>query len=255
MPTSHFYWPRVALLGANIALPIATIANGMPWSLMWASFIAHNAFVYALMAPWCNWLGPAAMRFATEAREVWLTIDDGPDRENTVTLAQELERRGVRATFFIKGQNLAAQGEAARALLAAGHSLANHTATHPISTFWCLWPSRLRQEIDACNSTLRAAGVAVTRWFRSPLGLKHPWLHSILRQRGMRLVAWSARGHDGVICDPPAVERRIARLLSPGAIILLHEGKARSNEAILRVVDRVLAEGYCFTIPADEQLV
>jgi len=37
--------------------------------------------------------------------------------------------------------------------------------------------------------------------------------------------------------------------------VLLHEGRARSNEAILRVIDELRERGYSFVIPTDEQLV
>jgi len=43
--------------------------------------------------------------------------------------------------------------------------------------------------------------------------------------------------------------------VSPGAILLLHEGRARSNEAILRVIDELRERGYSFVIPRDEELV
>ncbi len=155
----------------------------------------------------------------------------------------------------MKGCNLLAQTATARRVLAAGHTLANHTQTHPAGLFWWLRPSRLRREIDACNSALRDAGVAVTRWFRAPVGLKHARLHPALRARGMRLIAWSVRGGDGIDCEPAAVAQRVAERAHPGAIVLLHEARPRSNEAILRVIDVLQQRGFSFVIPEDEQLV
>jgi peptidoglycan/xylan/chitin deacetylase (PgdA/CDA1 family) len=184
-----------------------------------------------------------------------LTIDDGPDGDASLVLSTELRRRGVRATFFVKGENLARRPEVGRALVEAGHTLANHTQTHPAHLFWWLQPSRLRAEIDACNEALRHAGVTVLRWFRSPVGLKNIFLEPLLLRRGMRFVGWSVRGKDGLTCDPEAVARRVRDHVSPGAIVLLHEGRKRSNEAILRVIDELRERGYSFVIPGDEQLV
>jgi peptidoglycan/xylan/chitin deacetylase (PgdA/CDA1 family) len=164
-------------------------------------------------------------------------------------------RRGVRATFFVKGENLAREPQVGRALLAAGHTLANHTQTHPAHLFWWLRPAQLQAEIDACNEALRQVGVAASRWFRSPVGLKNTFLQPTLRRRAMRFVGWSVRGHDAVACDPVAVARRVNREVAPGAIVLLHEGRPRSNEAILGVIDALRARGYSFVIPADEQLI
>jgi peptidoglycan/xylan/chitin deacetylase (PgdA/CDA1 family) len=161
----------------------------------------------------------------------------------------------VQATFFVKGKNLERQPEIGAALVAAGHSLANHTQTHPAHLFWWLRPGGLRREIEACNEALRRAGVTAIRWFRSPVGLKNIFLEPALLRNGMRYVGWSVRGKDGVTCDPETVARRVGQHISPGAIVLLHEGRARSNEAILRVIDELRARGYSFVIPADEQLV
>src|SRR5260370_426892 len=82
----------------------------------------------------------------------------------------------------------------------------------------------LRREIDGCNEALRRAGVTAIRWFRAPVGLKNIFLEPTLVRRGMRCVGWSVRGRDGVTCDPETVARRVGTRVSPGSIVLLHEG-------------------------------
>jgi peptidoglycan/xylan/chitin deacetylase (PgdA/CDA1 family) len=253
--TSRHWWIRKLLLGANLAAPVGLLATRFQSpGLIAAALVAHGAFAYAIVRPQCGWFGPVVTRFAARGREVWLTIDDGPAAGESETLAEELRRRGVRATFFVKGCNLLAQTASAHRVLAAGHTLANHTQTHPAGLFWWLRPARLRREIDACNAALRETGVAVTRWFRSPVGLKHARLHPALEARDMRLIAWSVRGGDGIDCEPERVALRVVERAHPGAILLLHEGRPRSNEAILRVIDALQERGFSFVIPEDEQL-
>jgi len=246
---------RPWLLAGNLAAPVTLVATGFqnPW-VIGAALLFHGGFAYAVAHPQCDWFGPLVTRFATSAREVWLTIDDGPVGDESVRLGDELARRGVRATFFVKGACLAREPHVAPRWLAAGHTLANHTQTHPAHNFPFLRQRRLRAEIDACNAALRTAGVAETRWFRAPVGLKHVRLHRELTARGMRLIAWNVRGHDGVRCNPGNVVRRVAKRARPGAIVLLHEGRPRSIEAILRTVDELRADGFGFVIPDDAQL-
>ncbi len=249
-------WIRLFLLNANVAALLINLSTHFryPWLIVleWA---IHAGFAYAIVAPSCGWMVPVVTRFRPEGSQVWLTIDDGPDGEASLRLSEEMTRRGVRATFFVKGENLERHPEIALALMADGHSLANHTQTHPAHSFWMLLPQRLRAEIDGCDQTLRAAGVTVRRWFRSPVGLKNIFLQPALACDGLRLVGWSVRGKDGVKCEPEAVAARVRRQVTPGAIVLLHEGRARSNEAILRVIDELRERGYSFVIPRDEQLV
>ena len=252
-PTS---WIRPYLLTANPVAALVVVATRFhyPW-LVAVELALHACLFYAIVVPSCGFLVPVVTRFRAKRNQVWLTIDDGPAGEESLRLAEEMSRRGVRATFFVKGKSLAQQPEVGQALLAAGHSLANHTQTHPSPIFWWLVPRQLRAEIEACNDALRSAGVTVRRWFRSPVGLKNLFLQPALVRNGMRFVGWSVRGKDGVTCDPEAVARRVGEKVSPGAIVLLHEGRTRSNEAILRVIDELRDRGYSFVIPADEELV
>ncbi len=256
VPATSKSWIRPCLLTANFAAPLLLLGTQFryPW-LVAGTIVVHACFFYAIVAPSCGWLVTVATRFRPKGSEVWLTIDDGPDGEASLRLSEEMSRRGVQATFFVKGKNLQRQPEVGAALVAAGHSLANHTQTHPAHLFWWLHPGKLRREIDTCNEVLRSAGVSVIRWFRSPVGLKNIFLEPTLLQRGMRFVGWSVRGRDGLSCDPEEVARRVGASISPGAIVLLHEGRERSNEAILRVIDELRERGYSFVIPADEQLV
>ncbi len=215
---------------------------------------------YAIFQPACNWLVPVVTRFKTARKEVWLTIDDGPDGTNTEQLIEILARHNARATFFVKGQYLLKHARLAGPLLAAGHTLANHTHTHPAALFWCYPPRYIRSEIASCNDALKQTTGLQPNWFRSPVGIKSLFLQPILANHGMRLIAWSLKGKDGIVCNPIAVAKRIKSLVRPGDIILLHEGRldsnkqASSNECIGLVVEELAQMGYSFVVPTDEQL-
>jgi cellulose synthase/poly-beta-1,6-N-acetylglucosamine synthase-like glycosyltransferase/peptidoglycan/xylan/chitin deacetylase (PgdA/CDA1 family)/spore germination protein YaaH len=60
-----------------------------------------------------------------------LTFDDGPDPVWTPLILDALRREGVRATFFIIGENGAIRPDLVRRIVAEGHELGNHTYTHP----------------------------------------------------------------------------------------------------------------------------
>jgi peptidoglycan/xylan/chitin deacetylase (PgdA/CDA1 family) len=251
----HRSWTRPCLLGGNLLAAAGVLATRFeqPWAIGGATLI-HTGFACAVMRPQCAWFGPVATRFETTARAVWLTIDDGPAGDDSVRLGDELAARGVRATFFVIGQRLAQQPQIAARWQAAGHSLANHTHTHPAAIFPWLRRARLRAEIDDGATALRQAGVAEQRWFRAPVGLKPVHLHPELAACGLRLVAWNVRSGDGVRVDPAVVEARVLSAARPGAILLLHEARPRSVETILRTVDALRARGFTFTIPRDEDL-
>jgi peptidoglycan/xylan/chitin deacetylase (PgdA/CDA1 family) len=221
-------------------------------------FIPDALLAYHLFAPRAQGLVRACRRFATDRREVWLTIDDGPDPDDTPLILALLAVHGARATFFVIGENAAAHPDLIRAISEGGHEVAHHTHTHPAGSFWCASPARLAGELDAGLAVLRAAGLAPTR-FRSPVGIKNLWLAPALAARGLVCVGWSARGLELLSGNADAVAERVLHGLKPGSILLLHEGSrlppAIRVEAIRRTLERLNELGYQCVVPQTEQLL
>lgn len=192
-------------------------------------------------------------RFQTKRNELWLTVDDGPTADTPAVL-ELFDRLGVKVTFFVKGNLADTHRDLAARMLERGHTLANHTQTHPSGSFWCSLPGRVGAEIDGCNRVLTELTGVAPRWFRAPVGMKNPAVHPALRRRGMHLVGWTARGFDAVIGDPEQILARIVPHLAPGAIIVLHQGREHSLAVLERVVAALQERGYSFVIPTDAQL-
>ncbi len=248
------------LIVVNLAGKIAAILVGWtaPAVALALWFGPDALLAYHLFAPQAQGLVPMHRRFTTARRDVWLTIDDGPDPEDTPRLLELLAAHGARATFFVIGENAAAHPELIRAIAAAGHEVAHHTHTHPLAMFWCASPARVQRELDAGLEALRLAGVRPTR-FRPPVGIKNFWLARALATRGLTCVGWSARGLERRRGNAEEVATRVIRGLAPGAILLLHEGPRVPAtiriQAIRRVLERLGDQGYRCVVPGPDQLV
>ncbi len=245
----------VNLTGKTAALFVGWSAPAVALAL-W--FGPDLLLAYHVFAPRAQGLVRMHRRFVTPRREVWLTIDDGPDPQDTPRLLELLATHGARATFFVIGENATAHPGLIRAIASAGHEVAHHTHTHPVATFWCASPGRVARELDAGLAALRDAGVTPTR-FRPPVGIKNLCLASALRARGLTGVGWSARGLEHWLGDARAVAHRALRGLAPGAILLLHEGPRVPApirvHAIHRVLEHLREQGYQCVVPRPEQLV
>lgn len=246
---------RWILLATNLGFPIGQAIFGASSLGLAVEMVAHGLMFYAFVAPGCGWLVPVITRFRPEGKQLWLTIDDGPIDEKTSRLALELSRRGARATFFVIGQRLANYPEIAQSVAGAGHTLANHTMTHPLASFFYLFPQALAQEIDSCAALLPKTDSAEGMWFRSPFGIKNLFLERMLVARKLRMIAWSLRAHDGLICRTASVIQRIVNAVRTGDIILMHERGSENLDAILGVVDELQRRGFSFVIPTDAQLI
>ncbi|MHC9084237.1 polysaccharide deacetylase family protein [Luteimonas sp. RIT-PG2_3] len=181
---------------------------------------------------------------------VWLTIDDGPSAQ-TLEILDLLDRHRARATFFLVGDRAAARPDLVHEIVRRGHDLGNHSRSHPQAWFWALGPRRMRDEIVGCQQQLQAITGTAPRWFRAVVGHANPFVAAPLRELGLSRVAWSARGFDAVAADPTRVLQRIERDLSPGAIVLLHEGAAhgRNVEMIAALLQRMDTLGYRGVLP------
>lgn len=244
----------VNLLGKGVALGVGWAQPAVALGL-W--FGPDFLLAYHVFAPQAQGLVRMHCEFSTTRREVWLTIDDGPDPEDTPRILELLAAHGARATFFVIGENVLRHPGLVEAITSEGHEVAHHTHTHPLALFWCATPGQVRRELDAGSAALREAGIMPTR-FRPPAGIKNPWLAPALRARGLTGVGWTARGLERWSSDADAVARRIMRKIRPGSILLLHEGLRVPAEirveAIRRVLVRLHEQGYCCVVPDATQL-
>ncbi len=238
----------LGLLQTNALLALAPI------------FASHMLMLYPTLVANSQWWGPVFTRFETAEEQVWLTIDDGPSPEHTLRILDLLEQFDARATFFTIGERAEKYPHLLTEILTRGHTLANHTFTHPAFNFWCAGPKRIAREIDRCAEVLRATPERPNRLFRAPVGLKSPFLHPVLAPRNLMLMGWTVRGLDTVGRDPTQVAERIERGALPGAIILLHEAHRTAKDPDFHIrcleltLQRLTARGYRFVIPRLEQL-
>lgn len=239
-PSHPYRW-----LGWLAVSQLAVIAlwwrAGWAWGVP-ALVLSHLAFVLPVFLPRSRCYAPVLSRLPGERRQVWLTIDDGPS-DDTPAMLDLLDAHGAKATFFLVGERAARRPELVRELLRRGHDLGNHSHSHPQAWFWALGPRRMAAQIGQAQRTLAAIAGRPPRWYRSVVGMTNPFVAAPLRAHGLTRVAWSARGFDGVACEPIRTVQRIGRNLRPGAIVLLHEGAAHGhNPAILRGVLELLRE-------------
>ena len=215
---------RNLIVGSAWLSPIALIILWQRAPMLGLAIMAlsHAAWLYATLRANVQWLGPVITRFETNAREVWLTIDDGPTSD-TPAILDLLQASRVAATFFVKGALAAKNGDLVRAIIERGNNVANHSDDHPSGAFWRLLPAEIARQIDRCNATLQSLTSTPPIWFRAPVGMKNPAVHPLLAERGMMLIGWTARGFDSVRTDPDRVAARILPRIEAGAIVVMHQ--------------------------------
>ncbi|MDT0610578.1 polysaccharide deacetylase family protein, partial [Streptomyces lancefieldiae] len=153
---------------------------------------------------------------------VALTFDDGPDPRSTPHFLDALDALGVRATFFVLGENVVRHPVPARELARRGHELAVHGWTHDRP--WLPAPARdVRRLLRAAHAVGEVAGRA-PRWYRPPYGILTSGRWAAARRAGLRPVLWTAWGKDWQEdATPASVHATVAADLRGGGTVLLHD--------------------------------
>jgi peptidoglycan/xylan/chitin deacetylase (PgdA/CDA1 family) len=161
------------------------------------------------------------MRVDTALPVAALTLDDGPDDEQTERILGVLARRGATASFFVLADRAVRRPDLLRAIRDGGHELALHGDDHSSFIGRSIRASLAR--IGAAKRRLeRLAGVRI-RHFRPPYGWQDVRSFVAARAAGLRVVGWTSHGRDWVEGTPGEIAARATASLAPGDILLLHE--------------------------------
>lgn len=227
--TGGVAWRVFLLTASHLAALALAFRHGAVVGLAAGAGIAVFCCL-AVLRPRARWLGPLVTRMESDG--VLVTIDDGPDPQDTPRLLDLLDRHGVKAVFFMIGNKVAANPELACEVLRRGHEIGNHTLSHPQASFWCAGPWRTRREILDCQKIIHEATGYTPGWFRAPVGHRNLFTHPLAQAAGLRVMAWNRRGYDAVEKDASQAIRRILTDVGPGDILLLHEATPIAAEVL-----------------------
>jgi len=211
-----------------------------------------SVYCYAWSIPTLQLFGPALIRGPVNERQIALTFDDGPTTPYTGQILDILQSRKVPATFFVCGKNVERFPGIIRRIQADGHTIGNHTFSHPFPYF----RSRrsFAREIDRTQDAIEKVTGRRPAIFRPPYGARWIGLYPVLKERRLRLVNWSDTGYDWL--EKSDIVRETLEGLGPGSIILLHDSRnieppekvdrSRTVAALPAIIDEARKAGFTF---------
>jgi peptidoglycan/xylan/chitin deacetylase (PgdA/CDA1 family) len=230
-----------------------------PHMLALAAAVSATAAVaagYQSMAPTAQWYGQTFTGLPHGSRQLALTYDDGPNDPHTLRLLEVLAKHNVHATFFLIGRYVQQHPEIVREIVQAGHVVGNHTFTHPLLIFKS--EVEIRRQLTQCRDALQDAIAKPSNLFRPPFGGRRPAVLRLARELGLEPVMWNVTGYDWNAPPAAAIERKVAKQIRGGDVILLHDGghkqmgadRSQTVIATDHLITRYKREGHEFvTIP------
>jgi peptidoglycan/xylan/chitin deacetylase (PgdA/CDA1 family) len=219
--------------------------------------LAVGGWFYAALYPTSQIFGRVVIA-GDDPGEIALTYDDGPNPHATPRLLEVLAKHEVKATFFLIGEFVRKEPALVREIAAAGHTIGNHTMTHP----WLSYCSsaRVRTEIADSKAILEDTIGATISLFRPPHGARRPVVLEVAKDLGLATVNWNIITHDWRPQPSDAIAAKVRNGIrrnqahGRGSNVLLHDGglgqpRMPSVEATETIIADARALGMKFVTP------
>ena len=157
-----------------------------------------------------------------DGRGYALTFDDGPHAQGTPAVLELLAAEGVRATFFLVGEQIRRNPSLPREILDAGHEIGLHCDRH--RNLLRLGPRQVREDIERAEDAIATSTGRAPLLYRPPYGVLNATALRLAHGRGWRTLLWSQWGRDWERrATPESIAARVTDGAVEGAVLLLHD--------------------------------
>ena len=158
----------------------------------------------------------------------------------------------MRATFFVVGRWVDKYPESVRALSNAGHEVMNHSDDH--AHFAPLSDDEIRANVAACNDKISAVTGKTPTLFRPPYGEYDDDVISAVNSMGMDVIQWDVDSLDWKDYEADTIYSRVTSKVRPGSIVLFHNAALHTPEALPRIIEFLIKDGYDI-VPVSELIL
>lgn len=180
---------------------------------------------------------------------VALTFDDGPG-PYTERLLDEMKKRNVKATFFLLGTKVNNYPELVKRMDAEGHAIGSHSNDHENLTK--LSTSGIKNTMDKTADKIRKILGYNPEIMRCPGGACNDNVKKYAKSVGIPIAYWDVDTRDWESRNVNAIMKVCFGKdgIEDGSIVLLHDIHKTSVDASIKIMDRLIEEGYTFvTVP------
>ena len=179
--------------------------------------------------------------------KIALTFDDGPHPYKTDAVLDILSRYGIRATFFVIGENVSYYPEPLKRAVRLGHEIGNHTYHHARISGEC--ENMTAEEIEKTEDIIfRTAGYR-TRLFRPPEGAYNECALEVVKNKAYRVILWTVDSRDWENTSTETMTQTVLTTVKGGSILLFHDymgKKSNTLETLEVLIPKLLSRGYEF---------
>lgn len=185
----------------------------------------------------------------TQEKVLYLTFDAGYENGYTADILDVLKKHQVPAAFFLVGDYLERNADLVRRMVAEGHIVGNHTATHPNMSKITDRAAFTKELEEVEQLFAQITGKALPKYYRPPQGIYSEENLKLAQELGYKTVFWSLAYADWDNNNQPTREYALGKLLPRthnGAVILLHATSKTNAELLDELLTTWKQQGYTF---------
>ena len=178
----------------------------------------------------------------TGKKQIAISFDAAWGNEDTEKLIEILDKYKVKATFFLVGSWVDNYPDSVKQLAGAGHSIQNHSNTHPYLTQ--ISTDTVKSEITECNKKIEALTGKSPTLIRPPYGDYNADVIASIESLNMFPIQWSVDSLDWKGISADEIYNNVVPKAKAGDIVLFHNAAEHTPEALPRIIEDLQKDGF-----------
>ena len=177
-----------------------------------------------------------------EDKVLSISFDASWGGEQTLKLLDILDEYDVKTTFFLVGIWVDKYPELVKEIVARGHEIGNHSASHPHMTQ--ISEEKMKEELRIMSDKVETITGVRPTLFRPPYGDYNDQVVQVSRKEGYEAVQWNVDSLDWKNRGVQDIINRCTKAVNPGDIVLFHNDAQYTVEALPTVLKHYQDLGY-----------
>ena len=178
----------------------------------------------------------------TKEPNVALTINCAWNADDIDVILETLKKQNVKVTFFMVGDWIEKNEEAAKKIHEAGHELANHSYNHPHVNN--LSYDKNVEQIKKCSDLIQNITGTPSTLYRGPYGEYNDTVIQAAKENKHTTIQWSIDTLDYKSLTGEQMWEKIEPNLENGSIILMHNGTENTANSLNMIIENIKEKGY-----------
>ncbi len=176
-----------------------------------------------------------------DAKRMAITFDDGPYLL-TAKYIEVLQAYDVPATFFLIGVQVEKYPDEAKMIIDSGYEIGVHSYGHKQLTR--MSANSMENDFEKSLAAIRNITETDIRFFRPPFGNFNDSVIQAAKNHNLTTILWCVDPRDWQRDDPNQIARHVIEKTDNGAILLLHEGREGTLEALPQIIEGLWEKGF-----------